>query len=267
MKKLVFANEKGGVGKTTAAYNFAAAMAKTGKRVLCVALDPQGNLSTYMNCEPNEGEITIMELIHEAIHRKGGCREEDLRAAIRKNEEGVFCIPADISLSQADMALAVAFSREKILKRILDHPFFDGSFDTCLIDCPPNLGIVVINALMAADGVMIPVQTKNFALKGLVMLEGAIEQVQQDKPKLKIQAVFINMTRQNRNSNCIEKLLKERYGDLVLKTTIPDLVEADTSTIQKRSLVNVDRSRLGQLYKDAASELMSRSVIGYRCSK
>lgn len=258
MKIFVFANEKGGVGKTTATYNLAAAMVNKGKRVLCIDLDPQGNLSTYMNCEPQDGDITIMELISEAIHRKGGCMGENIRAAVKQNQEGVFCIPADISLSQADMALAVAFSREKILKRILDHPFFDRSFDTCLIDCPPNLGIVVINALMAADGVIIPVQTKNFALKGLVMLEGAIEQVQQDNPKLKIQAVFINMTRHNRNSNYIEELLKKRYGDLVLKTTIPDLVEADTSTIQKRSLVNVDRSRLGQLYKDAASELMSR---------
>ena len=258
MKKLVFANEKGGVGKTTAAYNFAAAMAKAGKRALCVDLDPQGNLSTYMNCEPNEGEITIMELIHKAIHRKGGCREEHLRAAIRKNDEGVFCIPADISLSQADMALAVAFSREKILKRILDHSLFDCWFDYCLMDCPPNLGIVVMNALMAADGVIIPVQTKNFALKGLMMLEGAIEQVQQDNPSLTIEAVLINMTRRNKNSEAIEALLKERYGDIVLKTTIPDLLEADTSTIQQRSLVSVEKSRLGQKFRAAASELMRR---------
>jgi chromosome partitioning protein len=178
--------------------------------------------------------------------------------AVKQNEEGVFCIPSDISLSQADMALAVAFSREKILKRILSNPYFDFYFDYCLIDCPPNLGIVVINALMAADGVIIPVQTKHFALKGLIMLEGAIEQVQQDNPKLKIEAVLINMTRHNKNSGGIEQVLKNRYGDIVLNTTIPDLVEADTSTIQKRSLVNVDRSRLGQLFKNAASELMER---------
>lgn len=258
MKKLVFANEKGGVGKTTATYNFAAAIAKTGKRVLCIDLDPQGNLSTYMNCEPMEGDVTIMELIHEAINRRGGCKDETIRAAIKTNEEGVSCIPSDISLSQADMALAVAFSREKILKRILDNPLFNFYFDYCLIDCPPNLGIVVVNALMAADGVVIPVQTKNFALKGLLMLEGAIEQVQQDNPSLSIEAVLINMTRRNKNSEAIEALLKQRYGDIVLETTIPDLIEADTSTIQKRSLVNVDKSRLGQKFTAAASELLGR---------
>jgi chromosome partitioning protein len=211
-----------------------------------------------MNCEPEEGEITIMELISEAISRKGGCSEVSLHAATKKNSEGVYCIPSDISLSQADMALAVAFSREKIVKRILTHPFFEVYFDYCLIDCPPNLGIVVINALMAADGVVIPVQTKNFAMKGLLMLEDAIEQVQQDNPTLTIEAVLLNMVRKNRNSAAIEAALKERYGDIVLNTTIPDLLEADTSTIQKRSLVNADRSRLGQLYNAAALELLRR---------
>jgi chromosome partitioning protein len=199
-----------------------------------------------------------MELISEAISRKGGCSEVSLHAATKKNSEGVYCIPSDISLSQADMALAVAFSREKIVKRILTHPFFEVYFDYCLIDCPPNLGIVVINALMAADGVVIPVQTKNFAMKGLLMLEDAIEQVQQDNPTLTIEAVLLNMVRKNRNSAAIEAALKERYGDIVLNTTIPDLLEADTSTIQKRSLVNADRSRLGQLYNAAALELLRR---------
>lgn len=258
MKKLVFANEKGGVGKTTATYNFAAAIAKTGKRVLCIGLDPQGNLSTYMNCEPDENDVTIMELIHEAINRKGGCKDETIRAAVKVNEEGVYCLPSDISLSQADLVMACAFSREKILQRILSNPYFDYHFDFCLIDCPPNLGIIVMNALMAADGVVIPVQTKNFAMKGLVLLEGAIEQVLPENPGLHIEAVLINMTRRNKNSEGIEALLKARYGDIVLETTIPDLVEADTSTIMRRSLVNVDKSRLGQKYKDAASELMGR---------
>jgi chromosome partitioning protein len=211
-----------------------------------------------MNCEPEEGEITIMELISEAISRKGGCSEVSLHDAVKKNSEGVYCIPSDISLSQADMALAVAFSREKIVKRILTHPFFEVYFDYCLIDCPPNLGIMVINALMAADGVVIPVQTKNYAMKGLLMLEDAIEQVQQDNPYLTIEAVLLNMVRKNRNSAAIEAALKERYGDIVLNTTIPDLLEADTSTIQKRSLVNADRSRLGQLYNAAALELLRR---------
>ena len=258
MKTLVFANEKGGVGKTTATYNLAVALVNAGKSVLCIDLDPQGNLSTYMNCEPEEGEITIMELIAESISRKGGCSDVSLHEAVKKNSEGVYCIPSDISLSRADMALAVAFSREKIVKRILTHPFFEVYFDYCLIDCPPNLGIVVINALMAADGVVIPVQTKNFAMKGLLMLEDAIEQVQQDNPTLTIEAVLLNMVRKNRNSAAIEAALKERYGDIVLNTTIPDLLEADTSTIQKRSLVNADRSRLGQLYNAAALELLRR---------
>ena len=258
MKTLVFANEKGGVGKTTATYNLAVALVNAGKQVLCIDLDPQGNLSTYMNCEPEEGEITIMELIAEAISRKGGCSEDSLNSAVKQNSEGVYCIPSDISLSQADMALAMAFSREKIVKRILSHPFFEECFDYCLIDCPPNLGIVVINALMAADGVIIPVQTKNFALKGLLMLEDAIEQVQQDNTTLTIEAVLLNMVRRNRNSASIEATLKQRYGDLVLSTIIPDLIEADTSTILKRSLVNADRSRLGQLYREAANELLHR---------
>ena len=258
MKTLVFANEKGGVGKTTATFNLAVAMANAGRNVLCIDLDPQGNLSTYMNCEPRDGDVTIMELISEAINRKGGCDPNSLCNAVRQNSEGVCCIPSDISLSQADMALAVAFSREKIVKRILSHPFFGVHFDYCLIDCPPNLGIVVINALMAADGVIIPVQTKNFAMKGLLMLEDAIEQVQQDNPSLTIEAVLLNMVKRNRNSSSIEAALRQRYGDILLSTVIPDLVEADTSTIQKRSLVNADRSRLGQLYTEAAKELLHR---------
>ena len=90
------------------------------------------------------------------------------------------------------------------------------------------------------------------------MLEDAIEQVQQDNPTLTIEAVLLNMVRKNRNSAAIEAALKERYGDIVLNTTIPGLLEADTSTIQKRSLVNADRSRLGQLYNAAALELLRR---------
>jgi chromosome partitioning protein len=253
MKIISICNQKGGVGKTTTTMNLAAALVQNGLKVLCIDLDSQGNLSGYLGYETGVKQ-TITDLLQAAANGK----PFDPVPTIRKNDEGIYYIPSDIRLSSMEILLSQIMFREQILSQVLAAPALQ-QFDYILIDCLPSLGILLTNALIASNGIIIPVQAQQFALEGLDDLLNVYGMVkQQGNPSLKIEGVLLTMTDNTVASRLIETELRKRFGELVFEVSISRLVEAVESTIERRSLVSDITSRLGGQYADVAEELIER---------
>ncbi len=264
MKIIAVANQKGGVGKTVTTVNLGTALELMGNKVLLCDLDPQANMSSYLGFEDDDNP-TMSDLIMTAANNftMGAMRKEMPKIAdcIRYNEKNkVSFIPSDIGLAYADTCLMQAATRESILKQILSDEIIS-DFDYVLIDCLPSLGILLINALSAADGVIIPVQTQKFACDGLSMLENIYEQVKTTiNPKLEIIGVLPTMADNTNISGRTAQQLSERYSDKIFKTLIHKSVEAANSTEQMKSLC-LNKTKLGEEYKALAAEVQQRCAV------
>ena len=255
------ANQKGGVGKTTTAMNVGVALRLMGERVLLIDLDPQANLSTYLGFTNDEGEPiddipTISHLMMVNIGQ--GKRLDDVKKYIRHNElNDIDYIPSDINLANADCYLAGALSRETVLKRMLSKELI-GDYDYIIIDCLPSLGVLLMNALVASDGIIIPVQAQKFAFDGLGMLNSIFNQVKETlKPELRLIGVLPTMVdRTNASKRVIDKL-RETYPDELFDSVIHRATEATESTNKHRSLC-LYKNRLGDEYKAVAAEITQR---------
>ena len=252
-KTIAVANQKGGVGKTTTALNIAAGLVKAGKKVLLVDLDPQGNLSDYLGYEP-DGKPTISELMNGSVSGK----PLEVSGCIRSGKEGIDYIPSNIALSSADFFLITAMNREQVLKKVLSDKA-TAAYDYTIIDCLPSLGILLVNALAAADSVIIPVQAQKFALDGLDLLLNIYKMVKTNiNPGLEISGVLITMTDRTNMSKAVIDTLEQRFGDKVFNTRISRSVEATNSTYAQQSLVSTKSSRLGREYEAVSKEVMTR---------
>lgn len=255
MKVISICNQKGGTAKTTSAMNLAAALTQGGLRVLCIDCDPQGNLSEYLGHTHSESP-TITDLMLATANGK----IIDPASAIGRSEEGIYYIPSDIRLASVELLLAQVMFREQILLRVLSALAIQ-TFDYILIDCLPSLGILLTNALIASDSIIIPVQAQKFALSGLEDLLGIYRLVkQQANPKLSVAGVLLTMIDNTVAARAVENELRERFGQLVYRTSISRLVEAVDSTICKRSLINIPGSRIGAQYVEVACEFLERSL-------
>lgn len=254
MSKIIsIANQKGGVGKTTTAFNLAAGLVKSGNKVLLIDLDPQGNLSQYLGFVA-DGKPTIGELMNDIV--KG--EKPNVAECIRKNSEGIDFIPSNISLSSADFFLITAMSREQVLKKVLS--IIMTQYDYIIIDCLPSLGILLINALAASDSLLIPVQSQKFALDGLDLLMNIVKMVKTNiNPQLHIAGVLITMNDRTNMAKAVEEALLEKYGNLIFKEKISRSVEATNSTYVQKSLISMKSSKLGKEYLSVTKELLERS--------
>lgn len=218
MTTITICNQKGGVGKTTTAFNLGACLTKKGKKVLLVDLDPQGNLSSYCQFDNEDGsKFTIADLIAAEISKDNNLEAEDIVSAIQKYEKtDLDYIPADITLSQAEVQLMnTMVGREHILSKILKK--ITERYDFCIIDCLPNLGLLFTNALFASDKVIVPVQTQRFAKKGLVQLFKTIQDVQEYKvPPIEIVGIIPTMTENTNISKKVMQELQEQYSEMIL---------------------------------------------------
>lgn len=261
MKIIAIANQKGGVGKTTTAVNLGTALELAGNKVLLVDLDPQANMSSYLGYE-NDDNATMSDLIMTAANNftMGAIKRAmpTMEECIRYNDiNKVHYIPADIGLAYADACMMQAATRESVLKYILSDKAIQ-EYDYVIIDCLPSLGILLINALAASDGVIIPVQTQKFALDGLDMLSEIYDQVKATiNPEIDVIGVLATMADNTNISRSVIDRLSERYGDKMFNTCIHKSVEAANSSERMKSLC-LNKTKLGEEYKALATEICIR---------
>jgi len=253
---LAIANQKGGVGKTTTTINLGAALAESGKRVLLVDLDPQGNASTGLGVGYDNRDTTAYELI---------IGDATPAEAIQPtNVPDLWIVPATTDLSSADIELIANEKRSFLLRDALRQTGMDGfDFDYILIDCPPSLNILTVNAMVAADGVIVPLQSEFFALEGLSQLMLTIREIRETaNAALRIEGIVLTMyDRRNNLSQQVEDDARENLGDLVFKTMIPRNVRLSEAPSFAAPVLTYDPSSRGsEAYRSLAKELISNNT-------
>lgn len=257
-KLIAIANQKGGVGKTTTAMNLGVALRLQNKKILLIDFDSQANLSEYLNFENSatNQQLTISDLMLSVI----GNQKVDIDKCIYRNiTNNIDYIPSDLNLATIENYLSNAISRETVLKRVLHNNDIICRYDYIIIDCPPTLAILLINALTVCDEVLIPVQTHKFALDGLSKLNDVFEQIKNiTNPNIKIVGILPTMVDNTNICKNVLSKLKETYKDLVFKTNILRCVEAPNSTQSGVSVCLQKNSKLGKSYIDLSNELLER---------
>ena len=256
-KIISFANQKGGVGKTTTCVNLAAYLAVMGKKILVVDMDPQGNATSGLGVEKNKETLTLFDAIDGSY---------EISSIIKKTPiNNLDIVPATVDLAGAEIELVRMDNREKIIKNILED--VNDKYDYLLIDCPPSLGLLTVNALTASNSVAIPIQCEFFALEGLSQLMNTIKLVKKHlNPQIDVEGVILTM--KDNRSNLIQQVSQEieRYfGPKVYKTNIPRSIRLAEAPSHGQPIITYEpKSKGGIAYRDLAVEFLKRNNDSYK---
>jgi len=261
MKVVVIANQKVGVGKTTTALNLGAALANRGKRILLIDLDPQANLSSGIGFTSNflkdkwdDSDNAPYKSIYDILINK----EKISKVFVPTNTENLFLVPSHLSLAGAEVEMVNILSRESILKHAIEE--FYEKMDCVIVDCPPSLGLLTINALNAAQELVIPIQCEYYALEGLGQLMKTTQIVKTINPDLNIGGVVLTMfDSRTRLSENVVADVKKHFSDIVFKTIVPRNVRLSEAPSHGKTIQQYDPKSSGALaYKKLAGEFIKR---------
>jgi chromosome partitioning protein len=253
---MTIANQKGGVGKTTSSVNLAASLAMHGAKVLVLDLDPQGNASTALGVEHHAEIPSIYDVLIEDVPLADIVVEApDL--------PNLFCAPATLHLAGAEIELVSKVARESRLRRALDA-YDKSKFDYVLLDCPPSLGLLTVNALVGGDELLIPIQCEYYALEGLGQLLRTVDLVKSHlNPGLKVSTILLTMyDARTRLAAQVADDVRSHFGNVVLDTVIPRSVRVSEAPSYGQSVMTYDPGSSGALaYSEAAAEIAHKSVV------
>jgi chromosome partitioning protein len=252
---MTIANQKGGVGKTTTAVNLAASLSQHDNRVLVVDLDPQGNASTALDVDHHSGQPSVYHALVE---------ERPLAEVVKEvpGMPGLYCAPATIDLAGAEIELVPMVARESRLSRAIDQ-LDVSNLDYVLIDCPPSLGLLTVNALVSAEEVLIPIQCEYYALEGHEQLLRTVELIRRQlNSGLTISTILLTMyDGRTRLATQVAEDVRSHFGDVVLQTIIPRSVRVSEAPSYGQSVITYDPISTGAVaYAEAARELAYRAV-------
>lgn len=247
-KSIAIVNQKGGVGKSTTSVNLGACLAESGSKVLLIDIDPQGNATSGLGVEKIDLEYSIYDVLIDGVSSKKAIKTTDI--------ENYFILPANIDLAGAEIELVSMISREGRLKKVINE-FKDG-YDYVFIDCPPSLGLLTLNALTAADAIIVPIQCEYYALEGLGQLMKTIKLVKSNlNPDLEIEGVVLTMydARTNLSKQIIDEV-NEFFEDEVFETIIPRNVRLSEAPSFGQPICEYDSSSRGaEAYRKLAKEV------------
>ena len=249
-KVISFANQKGGVAKTTSTLNLAVAFAESGHDVLCVDLDPQGNLTMSQGVDPDRVEKSMFDVLVHHI---------PIREVIQKREIDIAV--ASIDLAGAEIAMSTQIGRERSLEKALAEVADD--YDFVCIDTPPSLGLLTVNALTASDKVIVPVQCEYLSMRGLLQLQNTLEMIKENlNPRVEIEGILPTML-DSRTVHAKEAvaILEENFGDLVFKSRIKKAIKFAEAPVRGASLLKYDpKSNAADYYRELAREVLTHGA-------
>jgi chromosome partitioning protein len=246
-KVIAFANQKGGVAKTTTALNLAVAFKESGHRVLAVDMDPQGNLTMSQGIDPDKVERSMFDVLVHRIPIREVIVEREIDVAV-----------ASIDLAGAEIAMSTQIGRERSLQKGLDAVKED--YDFVCIDTPPSLGLLTVNALTAADKVIVPVQCEYLSMRGLVQLQNTLQMIRENlNPGVEIEGILPTMldSRTVHAKEAVE-ILEENFGDLVFKSRIRKAIKFAEAPVRGSSVIKYDpNGKAASAYRDLAKEVLT----------
>ncbi|MCX6432102.1 MAG: ParA family protein [Actinobacteria bacterium] len=255
---ITVANQKGGVGKTTSTVNIAAAIAQAGHRVLVIDMDPQGNASTALGVAHHEGTPSVYEVL------SGELTLADVIAEC-PDIPGLWAAPATIDLAGAEIELVAQVAREYRLRRAIDTLLAGQDFDYVFLDCPPSLGLLTLNGLVAAREVLLPIQCEYYALEGLSQLLRTVDMVRTHlNPDLAVSAILLTMyDGRTRLASQVADEVRTHFGAQVLATVIPRSVRVSEAPSYGQTVVTYDPTSSGALaYREAAAQVVEMAPSG-----